>query len=462
MEDKRQLSSNLVEDKRQLSSNLVEDKRQLPSNLVEEKDLQSAIEIVSKLDYPNEIVYHGMISKPRDLTIIDQHKKTILENLPYSFLTNLSYNFRKKMKKLGLIVIDVEELNACNTITSSYSLSVRIHSRRHDVPLSCYDYWTKNRDEVLKIASIQLIKHIDLYIPNQLPPATAAIENECAIALFKTGIPGCFPSTLVTFMIDELSKRPEFKTFTDNIKTKKVHMLDISAGWGDRLLAACSRGYLYTGCDPNTAMQDCYDNIYNNHGVLWDSDELGNYCDSQIVICSPFEDWDGNWKECKESRKGIPSIGKIPPNFMISSPPFFNLEIYSNESTQSSERYPKIHDWIEKFLKPSLKKASDILAPNSPVVLHLSDVIDFKDSNRSIIFVEKIIDWCVNQLGWVFIGNYGFTIRDSRKESETREDRKEKDEVKLNPKGVIKKYDNGLRCNAKGEYFSQPLWVFRK
>ena len=450
-----------MEDKRQLPSNLVEDKRQLPSNLVEDSDLQLAVEIVSKLNYPHEIVYHETVSKPRDLTIISQHKKTIIENLPYSFLTNLSYNFRKKMKKLGLIAIDIEELNACNCITSSYSLQVRIHSRRHDVPLSCYDYWTVNKNEVLKIAALQLIKHIDIYTPNQLPPATAAIENECAIALFKTGIPGCFPSTLVTFMVDELSNRHEFKTFADNIKAKNIHMLDISAGWGDRMLASCSRGYLYTGCDPNTTMQGCYDNIYNDHGVLWDSDDSGNYCDGQIVICSPFEDWDGNWKECKESRKGISSISKITPNFMITSPPFFNLEIYSNETTQSSERYPKINDWIEKFLKPSLKKASNILASNSPVVLHLSDIIDFKDSSKSIIFVEKIINWCVDQLGWIFIGNYGFTIRDLHKATETKEMRKEKDEVKLNPKGVIKKYENGLRCNVKGEYFSQPLWVFR-
>ena len=146
---------------------------------------------------------------------------------------------------------------------------------------------------------------------------------------------------------------------------------------------------------------------------------------------------------------------------MISSPPFFNLEIYSNESTQSSERYPGIDDWIEKFLKPSLRKTAEILDPDSPVVLHLSDVIDFKDTSKSIVFVEKILQYCTNKLGWTFIGNYSFTIKDIHKESEDLETRKMKDAVKLNPKGVVKKYNNGLRCNSKGEYFSQPLWVFR-
>lgn len=422
-----------------------------------DEDLDKSIELVKALDYPNEIVWYEVRSKPRDLSIIDKHERTIVENLPYSFLTNLTPGFRKNMKNLGLIAIDVEELNACNTITSSYSLGVRIHSRRHDVPMSCADYWKTDKESVIKIAVAQLVKHLDRYTLEQLPPARAAIENECAIALFKTGIPGCFPSTLVTTLIDELATRPEFKGFG----SKRVHMLDISAGWGDRMLAACSRNYLYTGCDPNTNMQDCYYNIYNNHGKIWDSDDLGNYCDSQVVICSPFEDWSGNWKECKESRKGIHSIDKIPPNCMISSPPFFNLEIYSNESTQSSERYPDINDWVEKFLKPSLQKSSEILAPNSPIVLHLSDVIDFKNPSKSIIFVESVITWCVNKLGWKFIGNYGFTNRDIHKESEDSQIRKEKDANKLIAKGVVKKYADGLRCNNKGEYFSQPLWVFR-
>jgi len=416
--------------------------------------LQKAIDLVSLLDYPNEIVYYEMKSKIPNLSIIDKHEKTLVQKLPYTFLANMSYNFRKKMKNLGLITIDINELNDCNTITSSYSLPIRIHSRRHDVPLSCYDYWKDHKEQVIEIAKVQLSKHLDRYKQSHLPPSQDALENECAIALFKTGIPGCFPSTLVTTMIDELAKRPEFKEFSEKYAKKQIHMLDISAGWGDRLLAACSRGYFYTGCDPNTAMQKCYDNIIKNH------DEDNKHFSKQLVYFSPFEDWNED-KNAYGKRYDTCSSHIVYPNFMISSPPFFNLEIYSKESTQSSERYPLINDWIEKFLKPSLKKTSGLLEPNSPVILHLSDVINFKDNAKSIIFVEKIIEWCVHKLGWTFIGNYGFTMFDVRKETETDEIRQEKDANKLLPKGITKKYENGLRCNNKGEYFSQPLWVFR-
>jgi len=432
-----------------------------------DEDLKKSIECVKALDYPHEIVWYEVRSKPRDLSIIDKHERTTVEKLPYSFLTNLTPGFRKNMKNLGLIAIDIDELNACNTITSSYSLNVRVRSRRHDVPMSCEDYWRSEKENVLAIAVTQLPKHFDRYTPEQLPPKRDALENECAIALFKTGIPGCFPSTLVTTLIDELATRPEFKGFAEKVQSKKIHMLDISAGWGDRMLAACSRDYWYTGCDPNTEMQPCYIDILKNHGIVYQEQILGGYR-MQAVICSPFEDWDGKSNSryetttnrfCSDNLNFRYEI--VPPNCMVSSPPFFNLEIYSHESTQSSERYPAIDDWVQKFLKPSLQKSSEILAPNSPVVLHLSDVIDFKNPSKSIIFVESVITWCVNKLGWKFIGNYGFTNRDIHKESEDQQIRKEKDANKLIAKGVVKKYDNGLRCNNKGEYFSQPLWVFR-
>lgn len=405
--------------------------------ITEEKtnDLENAVSLVKKLEYPNEIIYYNELKTPSKLTIIDEHKNTKVENIPYSFLTHLSYPFRNKMKKLGIIIINIDELNACNTITSSFSLPVRIHSRRHDVPFSCYDYWTINKSDVIDIAKIQLDKHIDRYTSSQLPPNSAALENECAIALFKTGIPGCFPATLVTTLIDDLKSSDQFKTFANE---KNTHMLDISAGWGDRLLAACSRSYNYTGCDPNTQLTSCYKKIIKSHGDP----------NKQKVICSPFEDWK-------------PDEFASQPNCMISSPPFFNLEIYSDESTQSSERYRTIQEWIENFLKPSLKKASSILAPDSPVVLHLSDIINFKDKSKSIIFVESVIQWCVQKLNWRFIGNYGFTNLDCRKTTETEQERKEKDEVKLLPKGIVKKYENGLRTNNFGEVLSQPLWAFR-
>ena len=37
-------------------------------------------------------------------------------------------------------------------------------------------------------------------------------------------------------------------------------------------------------------------------------------------------------------------------NILYTSPPFFDLEIYSNEETQSNNRYKELDTWLDKFL----------------------------------------------------------------------------------------------------------------
>ena len=325
-----------------------------------------------------------------------------------------------------------------NPESAKYSFNERIKSRRHDTPKSCYEYWNTDRESVIQVAVKQLEKFKDTYNKEQLPPSHVALENECALSLLKTGIPGSFPSTIVTALLDELVLLPEFKTLAVMNKVNNIRMLDISAGWGDRLLAACSRNLMYVGCDPNTKLTEAYSKIIDFHGD----------CKRQTVLCTPFED---DWQ--------APQSNKF--NFLLPSPPFFNLEIYSNELTQSLVRYPDIHSWLNKFLKPSLAKCARLLEGGSPAILHLSDVIDFKNQSNSIIFVEDVINYCVRELGWKFMGNYGFTIRDIEKKSETTDERQTKDESKLNPRGVVKTYDEGLRLTKSGDVMSQPLWIFK-
>ena len=47
--------------------------------------------------------------------------------------------------------------------------------------------------------------------------------------------------------------------------------MDISAGWGDRLITSILFGMEYTGYDPNPLLIDCYNNIINDTLTL---DEL--------------------------------------------------------------------------------------------------------------------------------------------------------------------------------------------
>ena len=143
-------------------------------------------------------------------------------------------------------------------------------------------------------------------------------------------------------------------------KAKRV--LDISSGWGDRLIAALSVGADYTGFDPNRRLQDGYSNIISRFGG------------KAVVTPLPFED------------------GKIETSFdlIFTSPPFFDFELYQGQDT-STNRYPTIDMWMVRFLFKSLQKAWTHLEQDGNMVIHITDIGKNSVVEPMIYFVEG---WC--------------------------------------------------------------------
>lgn len=110
-------------------------------------------------------------------------------------------------------------------------------------------------------------------------------------------------------------------------------VLDMSAGFGGRLLGwyAFQDGGKYIGYEPNKM-------TYNE--LLNFSKEL----DANIEIYNkPFE-------------KSNPQ--KVDVCF--SCPPYFDIEIYSNEETQSIYKYKTYEEWLDKFLFKSIENMKNI------------------------------------------------------------------------------------------------------
>jgi 16S rRNA G966 N2-methylase RsmD len=129
--------------------------------------------------------------------------------------------------------------------------------------------------------------------------------------------------------------------------------LDISAGWGDRLIAAIgSNVERYVSADPNTCLFEGYDNIKN---TLSPSKK-----DNYIIYNDGFENID---------LKGETF------DLVFSSPPFFDLEIYSHEKTDSLVKYDNVNNWYNRFLIPSLDKALTHLEKNGHMVLYIDEGI---------------------------------------------------------------------------------------
>jgi len=121
---------------------------------------------------------------------------------------------------------------------------------------------------------------------------------------------------------------------------EKLRVLDLSAGWGDRAVAAAAAGAeCYHGTDPNPALQEGYTAL---SGFLASAAP-----DTEVALA------------------GDPAEDYAPPreayDVAILSPPFFDLEKYSDDCRQSIVKYQSYNSWLDKFLQPYLEKACEFV-----------------------------------------------------------------------------------------------------
>jgi len=130
------------------------------------------------------------------------------------------------------------------------------------------------------------------------------------------------------------------------------NVLDFSSGYGGRMLGAMTSSlrYHYTGIDPNTK-------TYN--GLV----ALGNLIND--VIGTEYE-----MHHC-----GSEDFNTVPEFFdaAFSSPPYFNLEIYSDEPTQCMNRYSDRELWFEKYVEPTLNMLRKGLVSNGIYAVNIAD-----------------------------------------------------------------------------------------
>jgi 16S rRNA G966 N2-methylase RsmD len=118
------------------------------------------------------------------------------------------------------------------------------------------------------------------------------------------------------------------KTVVSHFNAKSV--LDVCVGWGGRMLGSSSiDGVSYTGIEP------C---VKTYQGLCHIAQSLK--LDKVYLINKPAEE---------ALQEDIPEDMRF--DIGLTSPPYYNLEIYSPEDTQSL-RYGTYDEWIQKFLRP--------------------------------------------------------------------------------------------------------------
>ena len=83
----------------------------------------------------------------------------------------------------------------------------------------------------------------------------------------------------------------------------------------------------------------------------------------------------------------------LPDNIDLafSCPPYFNLEVYSKDATQSYNQYSNYNDWLEYYWRPTIKICHNKLKDNGKLVFIIKDrygKLDLKEGMEKIIFEE--------------------------------------------------------------------------
>lgn len=139
---------------------------------------------------------------------------------------------------------------------------------------------------------------------------------------------------------------------------------DMSAGFGGRLIGAIRSGKVktYIGNDPSTP---------TFQGLL------------KMALDFPLIDIQ------------LENFGseEFKPNKEIdvcfTSPPYFNTERYTDEPTQSYQKFPEVESWNEGFLRQTIKNCKEVLKPNGKMILNVANVLTHKTLENDTLRIAQ-------------------------------------------------------------------------
>lgn len=179
------------------------------------------------------------------------------------------------------------------------------------------------------------------------------------------------------------------KAIYERFCPKNGVIYDYSCGYGGRMLGALSskNNYTYYGVDPNT-------NTYYN--LL----KLGKY------IQDTFNEIEPRYHIFNTVSEEFYNPD-IKADFIFSCPPFFALERYSDEPTQSVNKFPQYELWLKHYARETIKQCRKMIKDTG---LFGIDIIDFTYKNKRFHLVH---DWTqiIQEEGFEFLNKYPIISR---------------------------------------------------
>jgi len=217
------------------------------------------------------------------------------------------------------------------------------------------------------------------------------------------------------------------------------NILDFSMGWGDRLAGfyASEHGKHYVGIDPRKENHPIYkeqSEFYDKHLGFFEHERKSEF------YCSPAEDFD--FSQYKEHF-----------DMVFTSPPYFSVERYSYDDTQSWVRYKDINDWNKDFLQKTLGNLWDSVKVGGYLLVNISDVYTNSkwSTDRGWLEICNPMNDYLSKLG-EYQGCIGMELAKRPNSGGA---------------GTAKSYEGSVWTeksleNKQDKKFCEPIWIWRK
>lgn len=232
------------------------------------------------------------------------------------------------------------------------------------------------------------------------------------------------------------------KALTEYLKSKT--MLDFSMGWGDRLAGAFASETIehYVGLDPRKENHPIYEeqrDFYQKHTTFFETETRTDFYQEAA------EDFD---------------YSKYNNYFdlVFTSPPYFNVERYGEDDTQSWVRYKTINDWNKQFLHKTLEKIIPTLKKGGKMAINIADVFTSGKGSKK--------EWkeITNPMG-DFLISKGLTYKGCiGMEMAKRPNSGGAGTVKLTEHNQSQYSEETLKLaeETANKTFCEPIWIFEK
>lgn len=154
------------------------------------------------------------------------------------------------------------------------------------------------------------------------------------------------------------------------LRRKGVMFITGNCGFGGRLLGCLSskKNFRYVGTDP------CTETMYHLH-------ELGDYIE---MVTGREDSFELHCCGSEEFRGPAESV-----DFAFSSPPYFDLEVYSNEETQCFNKFPVLEEWLEGYVRATIKNIYHMLKRGAVYAVNIADFT--VGGSKTVAYVDEWI-----------------------------------------------------------------------